>query len=180
MSSSSNSSKTAPEIKNIIELLAHSLALEEEAVERYAELARLMEAHNNNDVAVLFKKMSNIEKLHVEDISKQIQNRKIKKLPVIKYQWVSMEGPETTDPSELHYLMTPYQALNLALLNERRAYEYYKNISESATDKETRSLAEELAVEEEEHVALMKEWLDKVPETESGWDYDDDDPNVVD
>ena len=47
-------------INDIAELLGHALALEIEATERYAELAELMEAHNNTDVSELFEKMAEI------------------------------------------------------------------------------------------------------------------------
>lgn len=169
-----------PLINSMAELLAHALALEIEAVERYAELAELMESHNNRDVSELFSKMSDIEKLHVEEIQKQIRTRDPVKLPGIQYQWISAEGPETTDPADLHYLMTPHQALSLALLNEQRACDFYKKIKDVADDNDTQALAAELAQEEEEHVALIKAWLAKFPDTDDDWDYDDDPPAVQD
>ena len=180
MSGGKQVNKSTPVINSMTELLAHALALEIEAVARYAELADIMAAHNNQEVAELFKKMSQIEKLHVETIHEQIDSRQLKKLPVIKYQWISSEGPETTDLADLHYLMTPKQALHLALLNEQRARDYYQGIRQSTTDHDTRVLAEELAVEEEEHVALLQNWLAKIPVTEDHWDHDDDLPNSQD
>ena len=123
-----------PVINSMAELLAHALALEIEAVDRYAELAEVMESHNNREVADLFTKMSEIEKLHVDQIRTQIRTRKLNKLPDIHYQWISAEGPETTDPADLHYLMTPYQALSLALLNEQRACDFYKGIVTASRD----------------------------------------------
>ena len=175
-----NTTKTIADIKSVAELLAHGLALEVEAVDRYAELAEIMESHNNQDVSELFMKMSEIEKLHVEEFRNQIHARKLVKLPEIKYQWISAEGPETTDPADLHYLMTPSQALTLALYNEQRACDFYKTIQASSPDPAARELAGELAEEEEEHVALIKVWLAKFPETVEDWDYDDDPPNVLD
>lgn len=177
---SGNNNAGLPVIHNLSELLAHALALEVEAVERYADLAELMESHNNREVAELFMKMSEIEKLHVEEIRRQISSRKLTKLPAIRYQWVTAEGPETTDPADLHYLMTPYQALTLALLNEQRACDFYKAVLAACTDEASRELAGELAAEEEEHVALIKAWLAKVPEADEDWDYDDDQPNIQD
>lgn len=174
------STRANPVINSMAELLAHALALEIEAVERYVDLAELMESHNNQDVSELFMKMSEIEKLHVTEIQKQINTRKLKRLAGIEYQWISAEGPETTDPADLHYLMTPYQALSLALLNEQRACDYYKSVVTATTDKETRTLAAELAEEEEEHVALIRVWLAKYPDMDDDWDYDDDPPNVID
>ena len=180
MSGGKQVNQSTPVINSMTDLLTHALALEIEAVARYAELADIMATHNNQEVAGLFKKMSQIEKLHVETIHEQIDSRQLKKLPVIKYQWISSEGPETTALSDLHYLMTPKQTLSLALVNEQRARDYYQSILKSASDHDTRMLAEELAVEEEEHVALLQSWITKIPETEDNWDYDDDLPTDQD
>lgn len=167
-------------VTNISELLAYALALEEQACERYGELAELMQTHNNKDVAELFKKMSAIEKLHVTQIRQLIIKYQLTDLPVKQYQWISLEGPESTDPGDLHYLMTARQALMLALLNEQRACEYYENVVRHSDDQDVRSLAQELATEEQEHVALVRDWLDRFPETEEDWDYDDDPPVSLD
>jgi len=169
-----------PVINSVAELLAHALALEIEAVARYAELAGIMTAHNNQEVAALFSRMSEIEKLHVESIDRQITSRNLGQLPMVRYQWISAEGPETTDLADLHYLLRPRQALTLALLNEQRARDYYQGILGTTSDHETRSLAEELAVEEEEHVALLQNWLAKYQPAEADWDEDNDPPNIQD
>jgi len=165
------------EVRDISDLLTHALALEEEASERYAELAAVMESHNNPEAAALFSKMAAVEQLHVDEIRKQIDQRKLTDLPSAQYRWVGIEGPETTDHADLHYLMTPRQALSLALLNERRARDYYLDIVDQASDPEVIELARELADEEREHVTWVKRWLERIPQTHSGWDQDDDPPN---
>lgn len=175
-----NSSKNPVIINDIAELLGHALALEVEATERYADLAEIMEAHNNSDVSRLFEKMSEIEKLHVEHIIEMTNKHHMTDLPEKQWKWESPEGPETTNPEDLHYLMQPYHALQLALVNEQRAYEYYTQIAETTENNEVRSLAAELATEEEEHVALVKVWLNKYPKVDEDWDYDDDPPLIVD
>ncbi len=58
-------------IENTVALLAHAVALELEASERYAALAEQMQTHNNPDVAELFQELSRIEKLHVERVLEQ-------------------------------------------------------------------------------------------------------------
>ena len=50
-----------PSMISVEELLAYSLAIEQEAAERYAELADQMEVHNNHEVAELFHKLAVIE-----------------------------------------------------------------------------------------------------------------------
>lgn len=173
-------SKAKPLINEITDLLSHALALEYEASDRYADLAELMEVHNNIDVAKLFEKMAEIEKLHVDQILRMINQHGVQDLPSKEWQWISPEGPETTNPEDLHYLMKPHHALQLALVNEQRAFEYYDQVAKNTSDEATRDLAEELATEEEEHVALVKVWMDKYPEMDGDWDYDDDPPLTQD
>lgn len=167
-------------LSNISELLAHALALELEASERYTDLAELMEVHNNYDVARLFRKMADIEKLHVGHIRELTKRHRVQNLPDVSYRWIAPDGPESTDPIDLHYLMTPWQALKLALVNEQRAHAYYAGIATSTRDEETRRLAQELAGEEAEHVGMVKNWMAKYPEPEADWDHDDDPPFLQD
>ena len=167
-----------PELNTIEDLLAYALALEEEAHERYAELAEVMRAHNNPDVAELFTRMAAIEQLHVDEIRQQIAVRDLTDLPAFTYRWAGLEGPETTDHSDLHYLMTPHQALSLAVLNERRARDCYLDIAGRSSDSEVQALAGELAEEEREHVIWVEQWLERFPRTQPGWDHDDDPPNL--
>ena len=75
----------APTPVNMADLLALALALEIEASERYADLADLMEAHNNYDVASLFRKMAGIEQLHVTHIRELGQQHRIKSLADLSY-----------------------------------------------------------------------------------------------
>lgn len=173
-------SKAKPVINDITDLLSHALALEYEASDRYAELAELMEVHNNINVAKLFERMAEIEKLHVDQILRMVNQHEVRDLPRKEWKWISPEGPETTNPEDLHYLMKPHHALQLALVNEQRAFEYYDQVAKHTSDEATRDLAEELATEEEEHVALVKVWLDRYPAMDDDWEYDDDPPLTQD
>ncbi len=173
MSAAANAQGTTIE-----DLLASALALEEEASGRYAELAEAMRSHNNREVAELFARMAAIEQLHVDEIRRQIVSRALTDLPAAGYRWVGLEGPETTDHSDLHYLMTPYQALSLALLNEQRARDHYLDIAAHSGDPEVEALAQELAAEEREHVVWVEQWLERFPRTDADWDQDADPANL--
>ena len=52
----------------LTELMAQALAIEIEAAQRYAELADVMETHNNREVADLFRRMATIESRHADAI----------------------------------------------------------------------------------------------------------------
>ena len=50
------------------QFLAHAIALEREAAERYLELADMMEAHRNDEVSALFRDMVRYSRLHHDSI----------------------------------------------------------------------------------------------------------------
>jgi len=161
------------------ELMARACALEAEAAARYADLAHLMRAHHNAEVAALFDKLARIEGLHRDQILARMGWTGAPDPDA--FRWETPEGPETTDYGDLHYLMTPWHALRLAEHNERRAAEFYEGLAlNEALPQDLRAVAAESAGEEREHVRLIQEWLAKFPAPEPGWDEDPDPPNGVD
>jgi len=71
------------------EFLAHALALEREAAERYMELAELMNAHGNREVWALFRDMVHFSTLHHEDIRRRVGDIELPKLRSWEYRWPS-------------------------------------------------------------------------------------------
>jgi len=171
---------SAAAVRNMNELMAYAYALEIEAAERYAEFADAMEAHNNRDVAELFRKLARIEHKHAEQILEEMGWTAPPQSPIGGYQWQGLEGPETADFATLHYLMQPYHALEIALLNEKRAFEFFSGLVRRATTDKVKRAAKEMAGEEAEHVRLIEEWMKKVPRPEAHWDVDLDPPRYVD
>lgn len=161
------------------EFMAHAYAMEAEAAERYAEFADSMEMHNNHEVAELFRKLSRIEQRHADQILEQMG---WKQSPVSSadYRWEGTEGPETADPTELHYLMQPYHALQIALHNEKRARDFFAHLAKVATNAGVRKGALEMREEEAEHVRLIEEWLKRTPVPGSNWETDQDPPVLSD
>jgi rubrerythrin len=96
------------------------------------------------------------------------------------YRWQGPEGPETADFMSLHYLMQPYHALEIALHNEKRAFEFFSGLGRRATTEKVKRAAKEMAEEEAEHVRLIEDWMKKVPLPEPQWDVDLDPPRYVD
>jgi rubrerythrin len=157
-------------------LLAYSLAIEQEAAERYAELADQMRVHNNNEVAELFHKLAAIETKHIANVEAMGEGRELPHISLWELQWDDAESPEALGHDEVHYLMTPYHALSLALMGERRAVAFFARVVQDAEDEEVRRMASRLRDEEQQHVALIEEWLRRYPRPEEGWDEDPDPP----
>ncbi len=141
------------------ELLLHALVIELEAMQRYEQLSEMMERIGNRKVARIFARMSAIEARHADVIDEQIRGHKLPMLTPSQYLWDGQEAPENTDSTRLFHLMTPCQAMSLALDNEKRAYEFFAQVVDDSTDEHVREIAAEFAVEEEKHVAWVEEWL---------------------
>ena len=164
--------------RTVEDFMAYAWAMEVEAADRYAELADQMDTHHNREVSELFAKLSRIEGKHRDQIMAKMGWARAP--DTRSFSWETPEGPETTDYSELHYLMQPYHALKLAEHNEQRAAEFFEGFAAAKLPADVRAAAAEMAEEEREHVRLIKEWLARYPEPEAGWDEDPDPPAVAD
>jgi hypothetical protein len=94
-------------------------------------------------------------------------------------RWEGFEAPETTPIDEVHYLMQPYHALELALANEQRAERFFARLARAATTASVRKAARELQQEEREHVELVRAWMKKVPKPDADWANDPDPPSYT-
>ena len=166
-------------VASAADFMAHAYAMEVEAAERYAEFADSMEMHNNREVAELFRKLSRIEQRHADQILEQM-GWKQSPLTSLKVRWEGMEGPETADPTELHYLMQPYHALQIALHNEKRARDFFAHLAKVTKDAGVRKGAREMEEDEAEHVRLIEAWLKRTPKPDPNWQTDQDPPVLSD
>ncbi|MGY6587470.1 MAG: ferritin-like domain-containing protein [Wenzhouxiangella sp.] len=172
---------THPE-HNLGAFLAHAVVLEDEAAERYDELADAMDNHNNAEVAALFRKMAGYSRLHrAEAVDHARQHAG--GLPPLKsweFHWPDDESPESANLTLSHYLMTPHQALELALQAECSARDFYAGVAERSELPAIVELAREFAEEEGEHAEALEVWLKRFPKTQDDWDHDPDPPAAAD
>ena len=164
----------APKPDAYEDFMAGAYVMELEAAERYADFAEQMEMHNNAEVAQLFRKLAKIEGLHASQILDEM-GWKTPKRALFALRWETPEAPETVPMTDLHYLMQPYHALELALESEKRAEKHYAAIARGrATPAAVKKVAAEMAADEKEHVRLIREWMKKVPKPDAQWDHDPD------
>jgi rubrerythrin len=166
--------------RTVAEFMVVALVMESEAAQRYAEFADAMEMHNNRDVAALFRKMAVIESKHATQIMEEMGWEKTPPLPVGVPTWDGFEAPETAPVDDVHYLMQPYHALEVALANEQRAERFYARLARVAGNESVRKAARELQAEEREHVELVRAWMEKVPKPDADWANDPDPPSYTD
>jgi rubrerythrin len=177
MSDSSNGPQRS--IGSTEELLAYSLALETEAVERFDDLADQMEMHHNYEVADLFRKLAKIEGLHIDNVNQASAGKQLPSLLAWEFEWDGGESPEGGAMEDAHYLMQPWHAIELAMHGERRAVAFFRHVADTSTDEAVVKMALELVEEEEGHVALLQKWQERFPKPDEDWDEDLDPPTIL-
>jgi rubrerythrin len=146
-----------PPAHSLAEFLAHAIAMEQEAADRYLELADMMEAHANLEVAALFRDMVRYSTLHRDSIRERAGATPLPRIRSWQYRW-SAPG-EVGGEEAFDYTLSPHAALEYARANEQRAMQFYRRIADTTADEGMRALAAEFADEEQEHTEALDRML---------------------
>ena len=157
-------------IGSIAELYAHALAVEREAAARYAELAEFMSDHGNAPVAALFARLAQIEEEHAGAIVARARGLEVPALRTFEHTWFDAGPPETVAHEFVFRLMTPHDALKIALEAEQRARGYFEQVFANATDPDVKMLAAAMIQEEQQHIEWVERALATDPDPHLDWD----------
>ena len=157
-------------IGSIAELYAHALAVEREAAARYTELAEFMSDHDNAPVAALFARLAQIEEEHADAIVARARGQEVPALRSFEHTWFDAGPPETVAHEFVFRLMTPHDALKVALEAEQRARGYFEQVFANATDPDVKMLAAAMIQEEQQHIEWVERALATDPDPHLDWD----------
>jgi rubrerythrin len=160
---------TLPPIRTAPELYAHAIAIEREAAERYAELAQHMADLGNEDVAELFRRLSVFEAEHLDTLEGRTAGVAVPDVAASGYAWLDSGAPETVAHELVFRLLTPRAALEIALQAERRAHQFFAEVKTTADDPALRALAQEMALEEQGHIAMVEQAIARTPDVRVDW-----------
>lgn len=163
-------------VQTVPELLAHALAMESEAAERYGELADLMQIHRRTAVAAIFRRLEIAEKKHVLDLAALCEGVALPHYAPWDFKWRGNESPETIDIGRVHYELSVREALQLALEHERKATQFYTDVADAAQAPDVIALARQFADEEREHIGWLEDCLAECGHEDSGASEDPDPP----
>ena len=166
---------STPKVASLADLFALAYQIEADAVERYALLADRMETHNNPELVKVFRDLARAEGIHAEEIRRLAGDIDVVAHARQTGGWKG-DSPEEADLSAAHYMMTPWHALQMALVGEQRALEFFTGIVESTKDAKIKQMAAEFVEEEAEHVNLVHRLLRKYPAPSDSWSQDTDPP----
>lgn len=146
---------------SILDALDLAILVEEEAQERYVELAEQMEQHHTPEAGEFFRTMARNEEKHGAELRERRQ-RLFADQPrrVTRSMLWDVEAP---DYDEARAFMSARQAMGVALRAETKAHEFFVKALPSISNDEVRTLFEELRDEEVLHQTLVREALRNLP-----------------
>ena len=149
------------QIDSVETFLALSLLLEYESADRLKELSRLMREQQANELADLLMRLSGYSRKHAEEILELAEGHVLPDLASSDAAWEGLEGPETTAFESVNPQMSCEDMLQVALRNETRGQDFYTRISLESPNEEVRRMAADFAAEENEHVMLLQQWVER-------------------
>lgn len=154
---------SATPIGNLAECYANALAIEHEAAACSEQFAEYLEDHGEQATAELFRKLARFEQQHVDELARRSAGMPLPALRSWEFSWLDDAPAEQVNHEFIFHLMTPHDALKIALGAEKRAQALYEQAIASSNDPEVKRLARELAGEEMEHIALLEDALARAP-----------------
>jgi rubrerythrin len=150
-------------IGSVAECYAEALMIEREAAERCAEFAVFLEDHGELSAAAVFRKLARYEQGHAEELTRRSESVALPEMRQWDFSWLFDAAPDQASHGLIFHLMTPYDALKIALDAESRAKVLFERLAAATDDPEVRSLSQELANDEDEHLGWLQEALDRMP-----------------
>ena len=151
-------------------LYAHALAIEREAAQRYGEFALHMADEGSDAVARLFAELAGFEGEHARALERESAGMALPPIAPAEFAWLDAGAPETAAHDLVFQLMTPHDALEIALAAELRAQAFFEQVLERAADPRLRELAAEIAQEEQAHAARVRQALARTPDPHVNWE----------
>jgi rubrerythrin len=156
-------------MKTVSHLYAHAIAIEREAAARYSEFAQRMADLGNETAAEVFATLARLEAEHLDELVRRTTGMALPELAAHEYAWLDAGAPETAARELVFRLLTPRQALEIALQGEKRAAAFFESVVLSAGDPMLCALAIEMAADEADHIVMIEKLLEKTPSAIVDW-----------
>ncbi len=143
------------------EALDLAVLVEEEARDRYEELADQLEQHHTPAAAAFFRKMVRVEEIHRSELQKR--REQLFGHAEVRVSRASLFDVEAPEYDVARAGMTPFAALEAALVSEVKAHDFFAQAVPRVKDPDVKKLFEELRLEEVEHQQWIKVEMEKHP-----------------
>ena len=154
---SSLKAEPAGVVESLDEFFALAHAIETDALARYTETAKQLRQQGAPALAAVFDQLAEAERGHVGQVTAWAGHRGAAHPANSRLPWAI---PDTFDapPGEMAQskLLTPYRALASAVRHEERAFAFWTYVSAHAGRVDVKEAAERMALEELEHVSILR------------------------
>jgi hypothetical protein len=166
-------------IANKPELLARTLTMLSETVERYDLFADQMEVVNNPQAAEIFRWLEKKQSERTQVVQALSEGLALPHIPPWDYGWEDAINIGVPGHASAHYMMTPYHTLSLAIDVEQSAADLFRAIEQNAELPDVKKLARGFAREAGDFCDFLKQEREQYPQPEAGWDEDEDPPLLL-
>jgi rubrerythrin len=149
-------------IGTIAECYAHAMAIEREGAARYAEFAELMAERGEEATAALFDRLARFDAQHAEALAARASDLTLPRVSPVEHSWVDDAPPEAVS-HELFHLLSPHDAISIALSNTQRSQALFEDVMASASDPEAQRLAAEMSADGTEQIRDLRAALARTP-----------------
>ena len=146
-------------VLSVRDALDLAILVEEEAQERYQELATNLEVHHTLDAARFFRFMAGCEAKHGEELS--ARRRELFGDEPVAVDRSMLWDVEAPGYEEARTFMDIHAALDVALAAETKAFEFFDRALPEVSDSQVKELFSELRQEEVEHMEMVREQMAK-------------------
>lgn len=141
------------------EFLAHGIALEREAAERYREFERHFEQKGEEVLAGLCRNLAGHEENHLHEMLERSRTLELPAIAPDEYRWLEGTSPEAPDRELFFSVASPRDLLLLALRAEAGAQFFFAWVARTSPDAVVRELARGMSREEAQHVSWIEQAL---------------------
>lgn len=159
-------------------LFSQVYAMKCESEDRLQDLIDSLQQHNNSAAADIFSRTLELIQGSINNIEQRIQGMQLPEIPPWESQWHCEQQPDYLCIENAHYLMTPLQALELAIFNEKRLQDFFILQIDNGINEEVRLIADEFLVQEKQLTIQMYSWKEQLENSQTEQNEDFDPPNV--
>jgi rubrerythrin len=150
-----------------------AILVEEEARGRYEEFARMVGGRYKGDADEVFKNMAVYEAKHRDELKARRQ-KLFGSAPVV-VSIDAIDDVEAPDRGQPRVFMSPRQAMEVALVSEEKAWNFFDGALKHVKDADVRKLFEELRAEEKQHQEYVRKAMATLP---TGPDVEEDEADA--
>lgn len=146
-------------IQTLEEFIAHAIAIEQEATERYREFELHFAQRGEEVLEGLCRNLAALEGEHLEQLRARSRDLTLPAIAADEFRWIEGHSPESI-PRDLFYsVASKRDLLLLALRAEAGAQFFFAWVARTTPDARVREIAHQMSREEAQHVNWLEQAL---------------------